>query len=738
MSVRNLMKQMSRNSSSQDITGMNDDSEDFREQRERRSSIGMAMAKGAGNKLGLREKSSKQRSSDASTTEAAAAAGMSRSPSSNQAMNSKQKPSTSSSSSTLSNNRHKSDTSLSPKASRDKMKSKRHSALPTTPSRDCSSSPKRKNGGGGGKGKMFFMRKSQSAGDADKVTTGLAGGAAVSRLKVGGVGRTTTTTSSSSQQSDHTRDTGTDKQQQTQQASTDSTDHHRTSGMSVAKKHQSVMDSLISKTTSTISAPANVVKGIGSGIGNAVVASTKGVVSTTQKAGHAVNQAGRGVRDGVRDGTMAIVDGTQQTTKALVNNTTSAVHMTTSTLNKGARGLGQGAKGLLLAKKNPFRPRSGFFGSTAEEQKSKWETSVNVIDELLDPTCEAFGGMTEDQRERLADVKKLLLKGPTHRSNSVMHVPLELIQMRTSIKKNNSGVDDVGYEDVDDMNQPGGGASNSRASRRKSSANMQRNSTFILQEYAGVKNTSALFEDSEDSDDDDDLEFFDASEDHGDGKVRMKNGDDNKKKQTLSTVKASDTGSTEEKHNSKTIVASSYVPEEFAAVAAEHQKELVELLSWESIGQWNFDIFRLDEITNGHPLLFMGWAILASPYAQQAMAAEIGIEKPLSGKGEYTFFDDLRIPPEKLCNYIRIIEQDYNKENPYHNAIHASDVLQSLHALIQHSLEEEFMKDCPQINLFSILLSAIVHDVDHPGESCLCFKLRCFLFFCLFLKRVLA
>ena len=57
-----------------------------------------------------------------------------------------------------------------------------------------------------------------------------------------------------------------------------------------------------------------------------------------------------------------------------------------------------------------------------------------------------------------------------------------------------------------------------------------------------------------------------------------------------------------------------------------------------------------------------------------------------------------------------IIMQDV----PYHNHLHASDVTQSIHVLLQStSLQGIFSP----LELLSALLACCVHDVDHPGLS---------------------
>ena len=61
---------------------------------------------------------------------------------------------------------------------------------------------------------------------------------------------------------------------------------------------------------------------------------------------------------------------------------------------------------------------------------------------------------------------------------------------------------------------------------------------------------------------------------------------------------------------------------------------------------------------------------------------------------DYDFFDmDLAIDSDKLCKYIRAIQGDY-QDVPYHNRVHAADVVQSTNSLIQMSDESiSFQKE---------------------------------------------
>jgi len=181
------------------------------------------------------------------------------------------------------------------------------------------------------------------------------------------------------------------------------------------------------------------------------------------------------------------------------------------------------------------------------------------------------------------------------------------------------------------------------------------------------------------------------------------------------------------------------VPIEFHQIdGIDKQRAVYDMLRWEKIADWDYDIFDLDRYTGGNALLFMGWAILGAPYSQYAMAHACGLVTEEEVFLGYPFVDNLSIPPQKLIQYLRVIQQDYHAENPYHNAIHAADVTQTVHTMIQMALQTTtiltvsdsgsdaqqeilpgfFVRCCPNhLKLFSTLLAAVCHDVDHPGRS---------------------
>ncbi|CAK9293458.1 unnamed protein product [Gordionus sp. m RMFG-2023] len=56
--------------------------------------------------------------------------------------------------------------------------------------------------------------------------------------------------------------------------------------------------------------------------------------------------------------------------------------------------------------------------------------------------------------------------------------------------------------------------------------------------------------------------------------------------------------------------------------------------------------------------------------------------------------------------------ENYLEANPYHNSLHAADVTQALHCLIQEEKWYEYLK--PE-DIFSVIIAAMCHDINHPG-----------------------
>ena len=65
-------------------------------------------------------------------------------------------------------------------------------------------------------------------------------------------------------------------------------------------------------------------------------------------------------------------------------------------------------------------------------------------------------------------------------------------------------------------------------------------------------------------------------------------------------------------------------------------------------------------------------------------------------------------------NITAIIEDGYHWRNPYHNGVHAADVTQAMHCFLQERL---ILDKLTPLEIFSAILAAVTHDLDHPGVN---------------------
>nr|BAA34310.1 EFPDE4 [Ephydatia fluviatilis] len=106
---------------------------------------------------------------------------------------------------------------------------------------------------------------------------------------------------------------------------------------------------------------------------------------------------------------------------------------------------------------------------------------------------------------------------------------------------------------------------------------------------------------------------------------------------------------------------------------------------------WDMDIFLLDTVSGNSPLVAAAYHVFKAR----------------------DLFSEMKIVPSVFLNFISTIESKYHS-NPYHNALHAADVLLATnHLLKAKALEPIFT----QLEVFAALVAAIIHDVDHPGRN---------------------
>uniref|UniRef100_A0A4W3JRP6 Phosphodiesterase n=1 Tax=Callorhinchus milii TaxID=7868 RepID=A0A4W3JRP6_CALMI len=114
--------------------------------------------------------------------------------------------------------------------------------------------------------------------------------------------------------------------------------------------------------------------------------------------------------------------------------------------------------------------------------------------------------------------------------------------------------------------------------------------------------------------------------------------------------------------------------------------------SMENEEAWEFDIFKLESVTNKRPLLYLG----------------------LKTFGRFGVCEFLNCPESTLRSWLHVIEANYHSTNSYHNSTHAADVL---HATAYFLCKERVKQSLDQMDEVAALIAATVHDVDHPGRT---------------------
>ncbi|VDI75803.1 high affinity cAMP-specific 3',5'-cyclic phosphodiesterase 7 [Mytilus galloprovincialis] len=122
----------------------------------------------------------------------------------------------------------------------------------------------------------------------------------------------------------------------------------------------------------------------------------------------------------------------------------------------------------------------------------------------------------------------------------------------------------------------------------------------------------------------------------------------------------------------------------------QYQRQAECLLS--NVGNWNFDIFSLDLLTCGRPLLHIALNIFR----------------------QYDLINTFNLDIMKVFQVFSLIEDGYHSSNPYHNAVHAADVTQAMHCYLQ---EKMLQGSIPKFEIMTSLVAAMSHDLDHPGVN---------------------
>ncbi|CAF4023322.1 unnamed protein product [Adineta steineri] len=122
-------------------------------------------------------------------------------------------------------------------------------------------------------------------------------------------------------------------------------------------------------------------------------------------------------------------------------------------------------------------------------------------------------------------------------------------------------------------------------------------------------------------------------------------------------------------------------------------KDWYQHIKLKTINEWTFDVFSVNEFTSGQCLRYVGFELMQ----------------------RYNLPNKLHISITALNNFLEQMESGYSKyRNPYHNLIHAADVLQTTYQIIYNSGLMNWLNDH---ELFAMFIAAIVHDFEHTGTS---------------------
>eukprot|EP00127_Corallochytrium_limacisporum_P005768 Clim_evm147s210 gene=Clim_evmTU147s210 len=110
------------------------------------------------------------------------------------------------------------------------------------------------------------------------------------------------------------------------------------------------------------------------------------------------------------------------------------------------------------------------------------------------------------------------------------------------------------------------------------------------------------------------------------------------------------------------------------------------------INRLDFDLWTLSEVLCQYPLQYL---------TMQCIQA-------------YDLCNKLKINERSMLNFLFVIESGYRASNPYHNSIHAADVVQTMFYFLRTlKLDQHFNDE----DILASLLAAAVHDYGHPGVN---------------------
>ncbi|XP_034126163.1 calcium/calmodulin-dependent 3',5'-cyclic nucleotide phosphodiesterase 1 isoform X6 [Drosophila guanche] len=119
--------------------------------------------------------------------------------------------------------------------------------------------------------------------------------------------------------------------------------------------------------------------------------------------------------------------------------------------------------------------------------------------------------------------------------------------------------------------------------------------------------------------------------------------------------------------------------------------DVVKLLK--NLDDWTFDVFALTEAASGQVVKYVAYDLL----------------------NRYGVIHKFKIAPGVLEAFLHRVEEGYCRyRNPYHNNLHAVDVMQTMHYCLCNTGLMNWLTD---LEIFASLLAALLHDYEHTGTT---------------------
>eukprot|EP00741_Cyanophora_paradoxa_P004409 tig00000802_g4280.t1 len=119
------------------------------------------------------------------------------------------------------------------------------------------------------------------------------------------------------------------------------------------------------------------------------------------------------------------------------------------------------------------------------------------------------------------------------------------------------------------------------------------------------------------------------------------------------------------------------------------QQQLTQL--FDTVDDWDFDVFALNDLTNGRPLFALMYMLFL----------------------KHDLMKKFRVKERHLRNFLKHAEATYG-DHPFHNRIHAAAVVHATYYFFRRCRSYEALGE---LAFFAALIAAACHDLGHPGTN---------------------